>query len=461
MTECGQKWYSEIMPIKQFFSQYSLSTRILFAVVSLIILFGTIAAVAVYFISKHTLLSINEKDQLYFTQDKARDIKVIIDEISQVSRQLSEEKLLGDALVASASPLLTQQAIDVLNHYRIKDLYSAIYIVGINGITFFSTDSRFVGQNYSFRPYFNEALRGKSHIDVGLGVTTNELGYYFSQPIYKDKKLMGIVVIKVAPSKIEGIIGLDLLRANSEALVTDDKGVILFSSKSNRLYMSLGPLSETVKKNEQKARYPGKIFESLDYNEVQEAVLRSSSFGIFAIDDNNNQKLEELSYAKVGNYPFYFVLKTESAPYSTVATQSAGIVSILVLIAATLAAIIIAIIVQISLRPMKELVRAADEIGKGNLSYPIPNFSSLEFSQLSQSFKVMIHSLQDLYNNLEKKVAERTKELDERNKRLNESESQLKNALETSERANKLMVGRELEMLELKKVIKTLRGSKI
>ena len=37
----------------------------------------------------------------------------------------------------------------------------------------------------------------------------------------------------------------------------------------------------------------------------------------------------------------------------------------------------------------------------------------------------------------------------------------LKDALETSERANKLMVGRELEMVELKKTIKTLKENKL
>ena len=73
----------------------------------------------------------------------------------------------------------------------------------------------------------------------------------------------------------------------------------------------------------------------------------------------------------------------------------------------------------------------------------------------------MAFNLQDLYANLEKKVSIRTQELDERNKKLNESESVLKDALETSERANKLMVGRELEMVELKKTIKTLKENKL
>ena len=104
---------------------------------------------------------------------------------------------------------------------------------------------------------------------------------------------------------------------------------------------------------------------------------------------------------------------------------------------------------------------AADEIGRGNLSVTIPSFASLEFSHLAESFKKMAFNLQDLYANLEKKVSIRTQELDERNKKLNESESVLKDALETSERANKLMVGRELEMVELKKTIKTLKENKL
>ena len=448
------------MQVKNIFSKTSLSSQILFAVVGLIFLFGSLAAFFVYTVSTQNLIAISKKNQLNLTQDKSLDIKTIIDEVFSVSKQLSQEKIIIDAVSASDSSLLTKQATDKLNGYLVKDFYSTIYVMGKNGITLFSTDQSFVGQDYSFRPYFTEALQGRDFVDVGLGITTNKLGYYFSRPIYKDNKIIGVIVLKTFPSKIEKIVDYALLKDNAQTIITDDKGIVLYSSKAERLYKSMGDISTETAKLEQKYRFPKKSFLPLDYDDVQKEILTNKPAGSFEIYDKEDAEKEVLTFSKVGNYPFYFIIEAESAPYLTSAANSAIIISIFVLIAAIMAAFIIAIIVHKSLSPVVKLVKASEEIGKGNLTYEIPSFSSSELSQLAESFKKMAVNLQDLYKNIEVKVIERTKDLDERNKRISESELELKEALETSERANKLMVGRELEMLELKKVIKTLKEQK-
>ena len=448
------------MPQKNGLFNSSLSSRILFAVVGLILLFGGMAAFFVYIVSTQNLLSLSKKNQLHLTQDKARDIEIIIDEVFTVSKQLASEKILEDGLVASPSPVLAKQVTMLLKQYLIKDFYSAIYVMGTDGATLFSTDSRFVDQNYSFRPYFKEAMKGDIYVDVGLGITSKQLGYYFSRPLYQGEIIKGILIIKTSPLMMEKMVDYELLKLNSQTIMSDDKGVILYSSKPNRLYRSLGVLSPSDIQSEQKFKFPGKSFLPLDYEVLQTAVSSKKTFGSFEIQDKEDGEKEVLTYSQIGNYPFYFIIEAEINPYISTAASSAIIVSLFVFMAAGIAAFIISLIVRQFLSPISKLVMATEEIGKGNLNYQLPSFSTHELSALAESFRKMSFNLQDLYQNMEVKVMKRTKDLEESNKKITDSEAILKDALETSERANKLMVGRELEMLELKKIIKTLREKK-
>ncbi|MFA5022353.1 MAG: hypothetical protein WC508_04715 [Patescibacteria group bacterium] len=70
--------------------------------------------------------------------------------------------------------------------------------------------------------------------------------------------------------------------------------------------------------------------------------------------------------------------------------------------------------------------------------------SNDDISVLAKAFNQMLDTLQDLHFDLEKKVKERTDKLEK-------SEAELRKALKTAEKTNKLMVGRELKMIELKK----------
>ena len=140
------------MPIKKKVFKLSLSSQIVLITVGIIFLFGSIAAVMVYSFSTQNLLAQSKKDQLNLTIDKAKDVETLMNEIFSVSKQISNEKILRDTLIASSSPTLLTQATSLLNSYLINDLYSTIYVLGSNGTTLVSTDPMFVGKNYGFRP---------------------------------------------------------------------------------------------------------------------------------------------------------------------------------------------------------------------------------------------------------------------------------------------------------------------
>lgn len=102
-------------------------------------------------------------------------------------------------------------------------------------------------------------------------------------------------------------------------------------------------------------------------------------------------------------------------------------------------------------KPIITLRDTAFEISKGNLASHITITSQDEIGQLANAFNQMAIQLQQSYGLLEQKVKERTEELEKSKKQLEVNITEL-------ERMNKLMVGRELRMAELKKELDTYKS---
>jgi methyl-accepting chemotaxis protein len=112
---------------------------------------------------------------------------------------------------------------------------------------------------------------------------------------------------------------------------------------------------------------------------------------------------------------------------------------------------------KIIVRPLKKIVGAANAFGQGNSDYEIKVKSNDEIGELANNLnrifldlKKSKAELEDYAKNLETKIKERTKELELKNIEQTKVNEKL-------EHMNKLMVGRELRMVELKKEIEILK----
>ncbi len=122
------------------------------------------------------------------------------------------------------------------------------------------------------------------------------------------------------------------------------------------------------------------------------------------------------------------------------------------IISLTMVIIIVFMLLQVT-RPIRTLTSAVTAISSGNLDKRIVTTSRDELGILASAFNVMADKLQATYQqlqgtnvNLEDEVAKRTTELQQK--------------LEELERFQKLTVGREVKMMELKKRIEELEKSK-
>lgn len=131
-------------------------------------------------------------------------------------------------------------------------------------------------------------------------------------------------------------------------------------------------------------------------------------------------------------------------------------------------------------KPLNLLTIAVKKIREGDLESKIDIKNKDEIGELGLAFNEMTVKLKESYTILETKIKERTKELEtergsleskvgERTKELEELKNNLEKTvlerteklnsqLEEMEQMNKLMTGRELKMMELKKEIEELQG---
>ncbi len=119
-------------------------------------------------------------------------------------------------------------------------------------------------------------------------------------------------------------------------------------------------------------------------------------------------------------------------------------------------------------KPITVLTEGAKAIGKGNLDYQIRIKTGDELEELGKTFNQMAKdlkksrtALEESKAGLEIKIGARTKELQELAESLEdkvkERTKELQERVEELERFHKLTVGRELKMVELKKIIKELK----
>jgi HAMP domain-containing protein len=112
-------------------------------------------------------------------------------------------------------------------------------------------------------------------------------------------------------------------------------------------------------------------------------------------------------------------------------------------------------------RPISKLTEATAKISKGDLDTKIEIKSHDEIGKLSESFNKMTADLKKLMEENKKYSIELEKKVNERTLELEKSKSELEVRNTDLERFNKLAVGRELKMVELKKKIQELeKGGK-
>lgn len=111
---------------------------------------------------------------------------------------------------------------------------AALYLIGMDGATLAASNwdqpESFVGVNFRYRPYFQQAIEGGEGRFYGTGTLTGIPGYFIAAPVWTAPadggRIVGVVVVKVLLDAMEKT----WREAGDLVLLTDRRGVAFLSS---------------------------------------------------------------------------------------------------------------------------------------------------------------------------------------------------------------------------------------
>ncbi|MBU0879746.1 HAMP domain-containing protein, partial [Patescibacteria group bacterium] len=190
-------------------------------------------------------------------------------------------------------------------------------------------------------------------------------------------------------------------------------------------------------------------FRSEDLSEVANNLASEESTSFEEVDTKIGKLLSIAEHIPSLNWELVVFRPTSEIYKPTlILGQRAIIIIVITLIFILFATIALS---KLIIEPIRKLDEGVEIIGKGNLDYKVDIKTGDEIEQLAKEFNQMTGdlkksrvALEDANTSLEEKVKERTEELQKR--------------LEELEKFQRLTIGRELKMVELKKEIKKIKS---
>ncbi|MGI2214621.1 sensor histidine kinase [Shewanella oncorhynchi] len=164
--------------------------------------------------------------------------------------------------VLSTNPMLANVLNDQQNPDKVQELNlyleeiqhvteaSDIYLIDALGIAIAASNWQqsfsFIGKDYSFRPYYTDAISGNLGRYYAVGTSSDKRGFYFSYPIYQQggKGILGAIIVKVNIVDIEQQSTSIAIAGQYQFLISDPEDIVFISSIDEWRLKSLTPLTQ-------------------------------------------------------------------------------------------------------------------------------------------------------------------------------------------------------------------------
>src|SRR3989338_5497549 len=398
--------------------------KISLAVLAVALISTAISGIAFYFVLENAL---NERIQAQMRGISALKESELDDFFTGLAGEVEHvatiDVIAEHASKSASSVEISEEEQEVINNrvFAIQkgSPFRPILLLSSEGKVIASADPSFFGDDKSAEEYF---INGKKGI--------------FVQNFYMDSTIGGIAVSASFPVKDEngnltgvavGITGLSKVRAlMSERAGLGETGETYLVSKESVLVSESRRNSEFYSKR-------------IDSSAVRECVSGLSNFGL-----HSNYACDEvISYHKWIPGHSVCLLAEMSREEAFMPLKQMKLVLVAIVSASVLGSLLFGFFLARELsKPIVRLKDAAKELGKGDYK-KIEAVTEDEVGELTDAFNSMALSLEKSTKELEEKVEKRTRELQRKNEEL--------------EKFNKVAVGRELRMVELKKRVKDLK----
>jgi two-component system sensor histidine kinase AauS len=219
--------------------------RHLFVPPLIILLMIALGYVTYLYSEKNAVKALGENGQRQL-ELHARTVESEINKYNYLPSVLELESNVSD-LLNNPTAELRSSVNDYLEGLNRRSRSRAIYVLDTTGRVLATSNWRdtdsYLGEDLSFRAYYQDAIRGLPGRFYGIGSTTGEPGYYLAHGLEEKGKIIGVAVIKVRLEALEE----RWQRARLEAFVSDENGIIILSSDPARRLKSVRPLTAEIK----------------------------------------------------------------------------------------------------------------------------------------------------------------------------------------------------------------------
>ncbi len=184
----------------------------------------------------------------------ALDLESVLEKFETLPFALSFQSDVAQVLARPDDPAAIARLNRILQAIQQQSRVIAIYMLDHNGNTLASSNwdqpHGYIGNNFSFRPYFREAISGHAGHFYGIG-TFKEPGYFIAQPVYPTGVArgtvppIGVMAIKIDLAEFER----NWRTSEDPIALADHNGVIFLSSQAAWKYHSLRALDPVLLQN--------------------------------------------------------------------------------------------------------------------------------------------------------------------------------------------------------------------
>lgn len=240
-------------------------------------------------------------------------------------------QLLDDPDNSGLLPFVNEQLRQTALSLGVSD----VYLMDRDGLTIaassYRTDRSFVGQSFTYRPYFTEALAGGRGRFHALGTTSGERGYFFAAPVLDGTEIAGVVAVKITLDAFEAT----WAESGATIIVQDSSNVIFLSDRTDWHFRTLGPVPEAALETIAATRqYPLSALRPLPARRLP---LPGSDYEIVTIESDTGRESMVMQTGLIATSGWRVSILSSTAParaQAVVALTIAGLIALFVILIA-------------------------------------------------------------------------------------------------------------------------------
>lgn len=243
-------------------------------VVTLLIIIGMILTVKIsHWVGLRSAYSELAEQSNHRLNRLISDTQRILGRFEKVPEVLSRHPLLTQVLQSPDDQGSQQQLNLLLEELRTVTQASEIYLINAAGMTVTASNwqspESFIGKDFSFRPYFVEALDGDLGQYYAVGLSSDRRGYYYAYPVKTGPQVLGVIAVKISIDAIESQHHESFDDRDYHFLITTPDDVVFLSDRHQWRLKTLGkPTSQQQQQLATSKRYANREILALDVKQL-------------------------------------------------------------------------------------------------------------------------------------------------------------------------------------------------